>query len=259
MKITVLSENISNDPTLPAEHGLSLYVETARHKILFDMGQTDLFAKNAERLGCDLSEVDVAVLSHGHYDHGGGIESFLSINGHAPVYVSRHAFGEYYHGTDRYIGIDASLRKNRRIRTVPDKLILDEELSLHSCNHLPRPQYMGSFGLTEKTKAGFVPDEFLHEQYLLIKEGERRILLSGCSHKGVLDIMSWFRPDVLVGGFHYSSITSADRLKAAAKVLSRYPAVYYTCHCTGYPQYELLKKSLPTLSYLSVGTRVEIV
>lgn len=259
MKITVLSENISQDPALPAEHGLSLFIETEKHTILFDMGQTELFAENAARLGCDLAAVDVAVLSHGHYDHSGGIARFLAVNDHAPLYASRYAFGEYYHGTDRYIGVDVTLKKNHRIRTIPDKLILDDELSLHSCNHLSRPQSMGSFGLMEKTKDGFVADRFLHEQYLLIKQGGKRILFSGCSHKGGLDILSWFRPDVFVGGFHYSSITSNDRLRSAASVLSRYETEYYTCHCTGYPQFEVLQRYMKRpITYLSVGTTVEI-
>lgn len=259
MKITVLSENISKDPALPAEHGLSLFIETQKHTLLFDMGQTDLFAENAARLGCDLAAVDIAFLSHGHYDHGGGIAKFFALNDHAPLYASRYAFGEYYHGTDRYIGLDPALKKNRRIHGLPDKLVLDEELSIHSCNLLSRPQSMGSFGLMEKTRDGFVADRFLHEQYLLIKQDKKKILISGCSHKGLLDILSWFRPDVFVGGFHYSSITSNDRLKSIAATLDRYPTDYYTCHCTGYPQFEFLQSKMKRpITYLSVGSVVEI-
>ncbi|MCI8845747.1 MAG: MBL fold metallo-hydrolase [Lachnospiraceae bacterium] len=72
MKITALLENKTNREDMLTEHGLSLYIETEKHKILFDMGQSDLFAKNAAALGINLSSVDIAVLSHGHYDHGGG-------------------------------------------------------------------------------------------------------------------------------------------------------------------------------------------
>ena len=90
MKITVLVENASACG-LPAEHGLSLFVETERTRFLFDLGQTDLLARNAETLGIDLDTADFAVLSHGHYDHGGGMKAFFSLNDHAPVYVSRWA------------------------------------------------------------------------------------------------------------------------------------------------------------------------
>ena len=86
MKITALVENIPGRG-LPAEHGLSLFVESGSTRFLFDMGQTDLFARNADALGVNLDTADFAVLSHGHYDHGGGLETFLSLNSHAPVYL----------------------------------------------------------------------------------------------------------------------------------------------------------------------------
>ena len=92
---TALIENTSARG-LPTEHGLSLFVETAEHKFLFDMGQTDLFARNAETLGIDLSKVDFAVLSHGHYDHGGGLPAFLAVNPTAAVYLQASAAGDHY-------------------------------------------------------------------------------------------------------------------------------------------------------------------
>jgi len=253
MKITVLTENTTNRYDVGAEHGLSLYIETEKHTILFDMGQTDLFAKNAEKLGCDLDKVDLAVISHGHYDHGGGLSAFLSINSHAHVYINRYAFGEYYHGNERYIGLDTSLRKSKRLRHVADKLIIDDTLSLHTCNLLSRPHDMGSFGLTEKAKDGFIADRFLHEQYLLIKEGEKRILISGCSHKGALNLIAWFSPDVFVGGFHFSSLPE-NELKDAAKLLSKSETRYYTCHCTGLAQFEFMKNQIKDIAYISAGS-----
>ena len=79
MRITCLAENTACNG-FEAEHGLSLYIETNGNRILFDMGQTDLFSGNAEKLGIDLNTVDFAVISHGHYDHGGGLRKFLEIN-----------------------------------------------------------------------------------------------------------------------------------------------------------------------------------
>ena len=114
MKITALTENTSRKG-LPYEHGLSLYIETEKHNILFDTGQTELFAKNAEMLGIDLGKVDIAVLSHGHYDHGGGLKRFLELNKTAPVYMSKFAFEPHYNGAQKYIGLDLSLRGSGRI------------------------------------------------------------------------------------------------------------------------------------------------
>ena len=92
MRITVLLENTPSSDSVTAEHGLRLFIETENAKILFDMGQTDAFANNARVLGIDLSSADLAVLSHGHYDHGGGLTKFLELNRTAPVYLSPHAF-----------------------------------------------------------------------------------------------------------------------------------------------------------------------
>ena len=76
MRITTLIENTSCGDGFASEHGISLLIETGKHKILFDAGQSDAFARNAEKLGVDLRDVDLAVLSHGHYDHGGRADTF---------------------------------------------------------------------------------------------------------------------------------------------------------------------------------------
>ena len=110
MKITALVENTCESGKYSVEHGLSLYIETDKHKILFDMGQTELFCENAKKLGVDLGKVDFAVLSHGHYDHGGGLAKFMEINKKAPIYIHEKAFGEHYNGTEKYIGLDTKRR-----------------------------------------------------------------------------------------------------------------------------------------------------
>ena len=88
MRIVTLVENTARRQDLTAEHGLSLYIETENHKILFDAGQSEAFAENAKKLGVDLTQTDLAVLSHGHYDHGGGLAKFLEANDHAPIFLS---------------------------------------------------------------------------------------------------------------------------------------------------------------------------
>ena len=80
VKIIVLLENTKDSPDLKCRHGLSLYAETEAHKILFDMGPDELFLKNAGALGVDIADVDIAVISHGHIDHCGGLKYFLEKN-----------------------------------------------------------------------------------------------------------------------------------------------------------------------------------
>ena len=241
MKITSLLENTAGRKDVSAEHGLSLYIETEDHKLLFDMGQTDLFCENARTLGVDLSEVDLAVLSHGHYDHGGGLKKFLEINKKAPGYLSRYAFGDHYNGTERYIGLDPALRGTKRLIETDEVTAIGEGLTLYSCNRKERRYDLGSFGLNRREGDEFLPDDFRHEQYLLIEEDGKRVLISGCSHKGILNIADWFKPDVLVGGFHFSGLAPDDTLKGYAKILNSYDTRYYTCHCTGVGQFEFMK------------------
>ena len=258
MRIISLVENTTVLRDIVPEHGLSLYIETDGHRILFDMGQTDLFARNAETLGVDLSLVDIAVVSHGHYDHGGGLEKFLRINKKAQVFISQYAFGDYYNGTEKYIGLDKSLKESERLVFVGDEYKIDKGLCLYSCNKNERRHSLGAFGLTQKTDGGYIPDDFIHEQYLLIKENEKRILISGCSHKGIMDIAEWFRPDVLIGGFHFSKMPQGEALESAARLLDSYNTEYYTCHCTGVEQYEFMKKHMKWLNYFSAGQIIDI-
>lgn len=87
LKIVGLVENTTESPNLKYKHGLSLYIETERHRILFDMGPNDLFLENARKLGVDIASIDIAVISHGHVDHCGGLKSFLKGNSTARIYT----------------------------------------------------------------------------------------------------------------------------------------------------------------------------
>lgn len=258
MKITALLENTTEREDMEIEHGLSLYIETESHKILFDMGQSDLFAKNAETLGIDLSAVDLAILSHGHYDHGGGLHTFLSLNTTAPVYVNRFVFEPHFNAANNYIGLDTTLVESSRIRYSEEITPLSSGLTLYSCNERPRSCDLGSFGLTVLDGNSHVSDDFRHEQYLLIEENDKKVLISGCSHKGIQNIMEWFAPDVLVGGFHFMKLEPGEALDNAAKDLNKYSTRYFTGHCTGEEQYAYLKKRMEHLEYLSCGKTITI-
>ena len=227
IQITALVENTSADPRLGAEHGLSLYIETGAHHILFDMGQTALYAANARALGVDLAGVDLAVLSHGHYDHGGGLAHFLAANPGAPVYLSRYAFEPHYHGSTKNIGLEPALAQNLRLRFTGETTPLGDGLTLYACNARPRRHDLGSFGLTTVRDGAFVAEDFRHEQYLLIEQAGKRVLISGCFHKGILDLVEWFRPEVLVGGFHFSKLPLDETLAGYARALDRSGTVFY--------------------------------
>ncbi len=256
MKITVLTENTAIDG-YGAEHGLSLFIETENKKILFDMGQTELFADNAEKLGIDLSDVDFAVLSHGHYDHGGGLAKLFEINGKAPVYMSPYAFEPHYNGREKYIGLDVSLKENPQIVFVGNKTVVSPGITIYDCGENPEHE-IDSAGLTVRVGNDFLPEDFRHEQYLMIEENGKRVLISGCSHRGIINIAERFAPDMLIGGFHFSKLPTDDVLKGYAEYLGGFETEYYTCHCTGTEQYEFMKKHMENLGYLSAGQSVTV-
>lgn len=206
----------------------------------------------------DLTKVDIAVLSHGHYDHGGGLSAFLSVNRKAPVYISTRAFGAHYNGTEKYIGLDRSLASCGRLVFTDDIFKIDDGLCLYHFNKKQKRFELGSFGLNVCENGTFMPDPFYHEQYLEIIDDGKKVLISGCSHKGILNITEWFSPDVLVGGFHFSKLPMDETLAEYAGFLDSSGCEFYTCHCTGEAQFEFMKGYMKKLKYLRCGESIEI-
>ena len=257
MRITSLIENTSQKENIACEHGLSLFIETQGKRILFDTGQTDLFAENADKLGIDLSSVDICIISHGHYDHGGGLRKFLEINKTAPVYMSKYAFEPHFN-KEKYIGLNPALKNSSRIIYTSGDTPISDGIELLSPEFKTKNHDLGSFGLNMLRDGRLVPDDFRHEQFLMLSESGRCFLFSGCSHNGILDIADWFSPDILVGGFHFSKLNMDEMLKEYAEVLDKTGIMFYTCHCTGADRFEFMKPYMKNLAYLSAGETIEI-
>ena len=260
VRVTALLENTAGREGLCAAHGLSLYIETPRHKILFDMGPGDEFLSNAEALGVDLTAVDLAVLSHGHDDHGGGLAAFCRVNDHAPIYLHRSAFGPYYILSDdrdpAYIGLPLGLEEFRyRFIFTDRETVIDRELTLFAEPPAVFDAMAASGRLAEKVGTGFQPDAFRHEQNLLIRAAGRTVLVAGCAHRGVVNILTAAKsklgeyPDVFFGGFHLFQLpegeAASDKLiDETGRALLPGKTVYYTGHCTGTYAYDRLQAIL---------------
>lgn len=266
MEIKVLVENTVICDTFKAEHGLCLYIETKNHKLLFDLGQSDLFLENAKLLNVDISSVDTVILSHAHYDHTGGLKAFLENNSIAKIYVNENVDGDYFNGQEKYIGFDKDMLENERLIFTKDELKIDDEIFVFTGNQLEQAFQKESDKLFEVKNGVKEKDSYKHEQYLLLKENGKNTLISGCSHKGVFNILAWAKPyDVscFIGGFHLKDLDENDSLIKVlhdfADVLNSKKMKYYTCHCTGVEQYGTLKRFMETqLDYISTGQIIKI-
>lgn len=272
MKITNLIENIQGEQDVLFEHGLSFYIETEKHKLLVDCGQTEAFLKNAKTLHVDMKKIDTVILSHGHYDHSGGILPFTKINSKAPVYMQATAVFPYYHKTEeeeRYIGIDPKIKELFQAVLVNGNLEIDDQLALFTgvTGRMLWPN--GNLELKRKTANGFVQDGFEHEQYLVIREGDKRVLFSGCAHNGILNILARYHelygayPDAVVSGFHMKKkeYTAEDDtlIMETAQQLKKMPTQFYTGHCTGEYAFDIMKKIMGgQLTYVHSGDTVII-
>ena len=264
MKITALMENTGDSEKIITEHGLSLYVETDKHKVLFDTGRSDAFLSNAQTLGIDLKQVDIAVVSHGHFDHTGGLKAFLELNRDAAVYMQCGVFIPHYNRVGKYIGVDQDLRDNARIQFVKDRLDIDDGLKIETYHGQRIYLKVQNYGMTEEIDGTRTADQFLHEQYLIITEGDKKVLLSGCSHRGICNIVQWAASEyvqTVIGGFHFMQLEPErfSEMAETAEKLLEYPITYYTCHCTGLEQYKYIKEKMgERVQYMKSGQCMEI-
>lgn len=311
MRVTVLMENCTPSSRFAARHGLSLLLEVAPsaagpaaavpslvplapvqpamtapapapaapRRVLFDMGPDDAFLDNARTLGVSVADVDCAVLSHGHYDHGGGLPAFLAASATAPhpapVYVRAGAFAEHASGTPAIhhaIGIDPALAAHPRITALGEgPAAIAPGLTLFTTPRRNYPAATSNKRLLERRDGTWAPDAFAHEQSLLVEENNRHILVAGCAHAGILNIMDEAEClagaplDAVVAGFHLMSPSAgqaqaAEATRALARELAARPATrYYTFHCTGLEAFGYLRDELGgRVRYLAAGSQAEV-
>lgn len=275
IKIISLVENTSSSPELKSKHGLSIYAETSKHKILFDLGPNALFLENAQKLGVDIKMVDTVIISHGHSDHGGALAKFMEVNKSARIYIKESAFDRYctkVAGIPFDVSLDNDLRDSQQITFTSDNYVIDDELMLFS-NVTGRKLFSKANNkLFAKKNGKIVLDKFEHEQYLIVTNENKQVMITGCSHNGIVNIIEKYaeihngsvdKLACVIGGFHlFNPITrnyeSDELISEIAEYLGRLNVKFYTCHCTGKKAYKILKDSMgEQLDYFSAGTRIE--
>ncbi len=282
MRITTLIENdpLEGRDDLKAEFGLSLHVRTAELQILFDAGTSGAFADNAGVLGIDLDEVVVAVLSHHHFDHGGGLDRFLGANSRAPVYLRKTEPADRYFKAEsvleRPIGIDLGLldRFSDRFQFVAEEAEIAPGVFLITAIRSSHPRPKGNRHLFVERDGALVPDTFDHELVMVVHEEDGMVVFSGCSHHGILNMVEAAVnrfPGVpikaVVGGFHLMGLPQSNTMAASRRevedigrqILDFEPTKVYSGHCTGVKAFQILKSVMgDVLEPIHTGSMLEV-
>jgi 7,8-dihydropterin-6-yl-methyl-4-(beta-D-ribofuranosyl)aminobenzene 5'-phosphate synthase len=279
MKITVLAENsVSKTNTLNvrSENGLSLFIEFNESKILFDTGQSDLFIQNAEKMGVDLSQADFLVISHGHFDHGGGLKHFLKINKKAKVFMHINAAHKFYTKIfgfiPYYVGLDQKvIAENSRIYFIEEDTQINDKMILVEGFSEKFPQSDSNNALFEKINNRLFPDKFNHELVMLLIENDEIVLFSGCSHSGIVNIIEevklhskTMKIKATFGGFHIhnpinKTNESENYIVNLAEALGESDQIFYTGHCTGEKNFRYIKGWLcRKIQTMNTGEVIEV-
>ena len=274
LRVTILVENSAGALGLLAEHGLALWIEVGDTNILFDTGQGMVLEHNARVLGVDLARIDAMILSHGHYDHTGGLESLLADRAPAAIYVHPHAFdakfGRRPDGTGRYIGSpirDAEQLRAHVSRVVPTAEPTKLADGIWVTGEIPRRNDFedtgGPFFLDE---ACTKPDPLIDDQAMYIETPEGTVVLCGCGHAGLVNTLDYVSEltghapiHAVLGGFHLGA-ASAERIDRSVAALRHYAVRRIgPLHCTGLPATARILAAFPqNFITLNAGAEVTI-
>ena len=273
IRITVLVENSVHRQGLVAEHGLSFHVQSGKHSLLFDTGQTDLAVINAETLRLPLDRVKAIVLSHGHYDHTGGVPAMLEVVPEAQVYLHPAAFENKFSrnqaGSSREIGMSDCVAQAIRqraggfIQTTGRTEIFE---GVFATGEIPRATtYEDTGGAFFLDAAGTCPDPLMDDQALVIDLGRSVILLLGCAHAGVVNTLDHVQPltggkpvSAVIGGLHLGSASEERIQQTIARLRDAQLEMLAPAHCTGWPATPKLWQAFPEIiRSASVGTVFE--
>ncbi len=254
-EMTVLIDNVAAEP-LAAEWGLSILITVGERKILLDTGAGPLFAQNAERLGIDLADVDLGVLSHAHYDHADGMETFFALNRKAPFLVREGSCENCWgikDGMPHYIGIRSGIleHNNARIRYVRGVCEIDSGIWLVPHRQADYSSIALRNELFTVRDGERCPDDFAHEQSLVVETEPGLVVFNSCSHTGLTNILAdirellgWRSSFAYVGGLHLYRQTDEELAVLCDEIRRSSIPHIFTGHCTGDHAFRFLQAEL---------------
>jgi len=275
LRITTLCENTAANMDLLAEVGLSILVETDEVNILFDSGQGIVASYNADALGIDLSKIDKIVLSHGHFDHTGGLREILrkmrkevEIIAHPDIWAAKYI---HYQGQqDRYVGIPfqqqeleslgAKFNLTTKSTRITDNIATTGEISM-----VTDFEEIDSI-LFVKDESGWLPDKLLDDQALIINTEPGLVVILGCAHRGIINTLyhaqqlTGIRPLYMVlGGAHLISASKERILSTITALKELNIQSLGASHCTGLPASMLIAQEFGDKFFFNnAGTSITV-
>ncbi len=259
VRITVLMDNKGGEPGVHAEHGLSIWLEFGHHAVLFDAGQSGHTMDNAMALGIDAGRAEAIALSHGHYDHTGGLSRILPATPQARVYLHPMAFGPRYSrkddGTLRETGMPGEVAglirtTHRVVSTMGPTEIVD---GLFVSGRIPRGNnFEGAGGHFFMDPDCTCPDPLHDDQAMYFRSSRGLVIVLGCAHAGVINTIDHIRAisggwsvRAVLGGMHLKA-ASLERLDATVEALREHNiGLLAPSHCTGDAAFERFQREFP--------------
>jgi 7,8-dihydropterin-6-yl-methyl-4-(beta-D-ribofuranosyl)aminobenzene 5'-phosphate synthase len=274
LQITTLSENTAGLGHFLAEWGLSILIETAGRKILFDTGQSISASHNADLLGIDLAKINKIVLSHGHYDHTGGLQQILhrmkkeiEIIAHPDIWQAKYATRQ---GEEKYIGIPfhrqtlenlgAKFKLSQKPVKITDNITTSGEIPMVTDYEVIEPY------LVVKEGKHFQPDKLLDDQALIINTRAGLVVVLGCAHRGIINTLYHARKltgvkkiHMVLGGCHLMDATEERIWLTIAALKELGVSRIGVSHCTGLRASATMAQEFgDSFFFNNAGTRISL-
>ncbi len=270
MKLTVVVENFADTPNVIAEYGLSMHIQDDRTQVLMDTGQGEALIPNMYALGIRPDKVDHLVLSHGHFDHTGGMQKFLLRSGNIPIWA--HPDVEIAHtrargGMNRFIGCHLNkdafdFRPVTGLTEISDGIWAVEVPVDHR-----DPAFLSSTGhLVLPSGKEWVPDTFPDDISLVVKGDRGLSVVFGCAHAGTVNILEEVSLHFgtrefysVIGGMHLGGSPAEFVEMVTGELVSRFSVAWWKpCHCSGIATAISLSRRSANVSWAGAGTSHEI-